>query len=55
MNTFFGWLVELEINLIASESNSALPYPQDVPSATRMGGREQRCAARTCLSREEVK
>lgn len=50
MNTFCGWLVELKINLLASVSHSASPYPQDVPSATRMGGREQVCCKGLCVS-----
>lgn len=36
MNRFFDWLVELKINPIASESNSALHYTQDIPSVIRM-------------------
>lgn len=53
MNTFFGWLVELKINLIASESNSALRYPRDIPGAIKMATlcyRGQRWAAMTCPS-----
>lgn len=51
-----GWLVELKINLIASEPNSAKPYPQGCPQCHQDGwqGAEVCCKGLSVSSGGEV-